>query len=130
MLFNSLGRHIPSKNCRVFSDTPKEFYKLEPIDIDYASQHKMATSNGLLPTNQSLQDTYDSLVDIKSAIKENDQYQNLFQGLAIPFCFLMPEPHRDLGAQLEEFWLPLLKRTLNSMLKEPILKRRCKVILS
>lgn len=110
MLFNVLGRNNPSKNCRVFSDTPKEFYKLEPVDVDYATQHRMAIANGLLTKDQSLQEVKDSLVDIESAIKSSDDYQNLFQGLAIPFCFSMPEPNRDLGAQLEEFWLPLLKK--------------------
>ena len=65
MLFNMLGRTIPSKNCRVFSDTPREFYKLDPIDVDYATQHIMAIANGLLTKDQSLKSIKDSLVDIE-----------------------------------------------------------------
>ena len=54
MLFNMLGRINPSKNCRVFSDTPKEFYKLNPVDVDYAAQHSKAAANGIVSNNQSL----------------------------------------------------------------------------
>ena len=66
---------------------PKEFYKLEPVDVDYATQHRMAMANGLLTKDQNLQEVKDSLVDIESAIKSSDDYQNLFQGLAIPSVF-------------------------------------------
>ena len=110
MLFNMLGRNNPSKNCRVFSDTPKEFYKLNPVDVDYAAQHSKAVANGIVSDNRSLSEVEDGLLDIENAIKGSDDYRNLFNGLAIPFCFSMPKSHKDLGTQLEDFWLPLLKK--------------------
>ena len=110
MLFNMLGRNNPSKNCRVFSDTPKEFYKSGPVDVDYAAQHSKAVANGIVSDNRSLSEVEDGLLDIGNAIKGSDDYRNLFNGLAIPFCFSMPKSHKDLGTQLEDFWLPLLKK--------------------
>lgn len=117
MLFNMLGRNNPSKNCRVFSDKPKEFYKLDSLDADYVTQHSKAAKNGIMPDNQSLSEIKEALLDIENTIKDSNNYQNLFYGSAIPFCFSMPEPHRDLGTQLEDFWLPLLKKDYESQVE-------------
>lgn len=109
MLFNELGRNIPSKNCRVFSDTPKEFYKTNPIYVDYANQHRLALKNGLICENVKISDVENGLIDIVAIIEASDVHKNLLLGPAIPFSFSMPKTDQDLGAQLENFWLPLLK---------------------
>ena len=43
-----LGRNNPSEDCRVFSDVPKEFYKIDPLNIDFGAQHKLAVANGMV----------------------------------------------------------------------------------
>ena len=47
MLVNSLGRLNPSSKCRVFSKTPKTFYKLNDVELDYSMQHTTAVAAGL-----------------------------------------------------------------------------------
>jgi hypothetical protein len=108
-LFNELGRSVPSENCRVFSDIPKEFYKTNPINVDYANQHRLALENGLISDDVIVSDIETGLGDIVDMINASSDHKNLFIGPAIPFSFSMPKAGQDLGAQLESFWLPLLK---------------------
>jgi len=109
LLFNELGRSVPSENCRVFSDIPKEFYKTNPINVDYANQHRLALENGLISDDVIVSDIETGLGDIVDMINASSDHKNLFIGPAIPFSFSMPKAGQDLGAQLESFWLPLLK---------------------
>lgn len=110
LLFNELGRIIPSKNCRVFSDTPKEFYKTNSIDVDYTNQHRLALKNGLISDDVRVSDVLNGLANIVDMIDASADHKNLLMGSAIPFSFSMPKKDQDLGVQLESFWLPLLKR--------------------
>ena len=105
-----LGRNNPSKNCRVFSDVPKEFYKIDPLNIDYAAQHELAVANGLVSDSLDLSDVKAELTGVMDAIAGSEDYQNLLNGPAIPFCLSIPDGNDDLGTQLEDYWLPLLKK--------------------
>ena len=110
MLFNKLGRIIPTINCRVFSDEPKTFYKIDPITIDYPNQHSLAKSNGLISDTEDLESIQKNLFNIEKSIKSNIDFKDIFNSTAIPFCFSLPEKGDDLGNQLENFWLPMLKK--------------------
>lgn len=110
MLFNEIGRNIPSKKCRVFSDTPKTFYKIEQLSIDYAAQHKLAQENGLVDQALSPVKVETELQQVARNIQFSDNFKNLFNGPAIPFCMLAPNCQEDLGTQLENNWLPMLKK--------------------
>lgn len=105
-----LGRNNPSEDCRVFSDVPKEFYKIDPLNIDYAAQHKLAAESGMVSNSLDASDVETGLGDVEAVIKSSDDYRNLFEGPAIPFCLSIPDGNEDLGTQLEDHWLPLLKK--------------------
>ena len=109
MLFNSLGRNIPSASCRVFSQDPKDFYKIDKLNLDYERQHKVANEYGLIPDGVKVGDVITALSEIESQIRNNDNYKNIFLGTPIPFCFNTPIVKHDIGACLEDKWLPMLK---------------------
>ena len=89
---------------------PKEFYKIDPLSIDYAAQHDLAVANGMVSDGLKVSDIEAGLKDVKGEIDDSEDYQNLFNGPAIPFCLSIPDGNDDLGSQLEENWLPLLKK--------------------
>ena len=110
MFFNLLGRCNPSKKCRIFSNVPKTFYKIDPFAPDYSAQHDLAVANGLLDTRLSKKIVYECLLSTKSDIRQNLDYKNLFGAVGIPFCFSIPSLGSDLGTALEHDWLPILKK--------------------
>ena len=109
MLFNNLGRLNPSAECRVFSKTPKTFYKLNCIEIEYRKQHKTAVSAGLASAKHDIADIEANLERVKNQITNSAVYRDLFKAVAIPFCFSLSNNGTDLGTDLENHWLPLLK---------------------
>jgi len=106
---NNLGRVIPSKQCRVFSQTPKPFYKLNNVTIDYRTQHNKAVSAGLTDAKNDISEIEAKLEFIKNQIINSQAYKNLFNATAIPFCLSVPNNGPDFGTELEDHWLPLLK---------------------
>lgn len=109
MLLNNLGRVIPSKKCRVFSQNPKTFYKLNNVAIEYRTQHKTAVSAGLTDAKNDISEIEANLEFIKNQIINSQAYKNLFNATAIPFCLSVPNNGPDFGTELEDHWLPLLK---------------------
>ena len=109
MLINNLGRFNPSTGCRVFSETPKNFYKLNSSRIEYITQHKTAVGAGLTSSKLDVTDIKASLSFIDDCINNSDLYKHLFKATAVPFCFTVPDKRMDLGRELEDRWLPLLK---------------------
>ena len=110
MLFNSLGRNNPSERCRVFSKVPKDFYKIDPFDPTYSKQHEISLQNNITSNDFNSTEIEDSIKSIKNVINSDNNYRNLYNGPAIPFCIRLPNISEDLGTQLEDFWLPLLKK--------------------
>ena len=109
MLFNSLGRNVPSPSCRVFSNEPKDFYKIDKLNIDYKSQHKTVSNCGLVASDLDVSDIVNKLTEMENQIRADDNYKNLFAGTAIPFCLSFTHAGEDLGSCLEDKWLPMLK---------------------
>ena len=109
MLVNSLGRLNPSSKCRVFSKTPKTFYKLNDVKFEYSMQHKVAVSAGLTDPKLNVSDIKNTFELLDERIKNSAVYRNLFKATAIPFCLSLPNRKLDIGAELENNWLPLLK---------------------
>jgi len=105
-----LGRVTPTESCRVFSHAPKEFYKIDPLNVDFVVQHKLAVANGMASDGLRLSEVEDNLRDVERIIKGSKDHQNLFNGPAIPICLSVPDGKGDLGTQLEDNWLPLLKK--------------------
>ena len=109
MLINNLGRFNPSDRCRVFSKTPKNFYKLNNPKIEYLAQHKTAVGTGLTSAKLDVSDIDASLAFIGNCINDSGHYKHLFRATAVPFCFTVPDKKIDLGKELEGRWLPLLQ---------------------
>ena len=110
MLFNELGRNIPSVNCRVFLTEPKNFYKIDAFDTNYSKQHKLALENNFLSEKIDVIEAEENLTEIKNLIINDHMYKNLFKATAIPFCMSVPDFRKDIGTILEDDWLPLLKK--------------------
>ena len=109
MLVNSLGRLNPSSKCRVFSETPKTFYKLNDVELEYSIQHKIAVAAGLTDPRLNVSDIKNTLKQLNKRIQNSAVYKDLFKATAIPFCLSLPNYGLDIGAELERNWLPLLK---------------------
>ena len=109
MIVNSLGRLTPSSKCRVFSKTPKTFYKLNDVKFDYSIQHRTAVSAGLTDPRLDVSDVKNTLTLVDERIQNSAVYRNLFKATAIPFCLSLPNRRLDIGTELEDNWLPLLK---------------------
>lgn len=109
MLINHLGRFNPSEECRVFSKTPKNFYKLNSPKIEYMTQHQTAVCAGLTSSKLDVSGIEASLAFINDRVGNSDAYKHLFKATAVPFCFTVPDRRIDLGRELEGRWLPLLQ---------------------
>lgn len=110
MLFNNLGRNNPTENCRVFSQVPKTFYKIDPFKTNYKIQHQLAKKYDLIDDKYSESNLENNLIELNNFILNDNQFSNLFKGIAIPFCLSKSFTNDDLGTQLEDFWLPMLKK--------------------
>jgi len=117
MLFNALGRVVASADCRVFSDVPRDFYQLNTIDIQYGRQHELFLDKGLIPNNVPSEAVVERLRGIEEMIRNDKNYENIFDGIAIPFCFTDSNAKDDLGSRLEDFWMPMLKKNYEEMVK-------------
>lgn len=111
--FNSDGRRIPSKDLRVFSEVPKNYYRLRQPAIDYSSiLNKSIRFGGVDPAVSSLQ-FKTACESLRAQIKNNPKFENLLKGAHIPFICKRIESIFDLGKDLELIELPQLQRSFN-----------------
>ena len=75
MLVNSLGRLNPSSKCRVFSKTPKTFYKLNDVELEYGMQHKTAVAAGLTDSKLDVSDIKNTLKLLDESIQNSAVYK-------------------------------------------------------
>ena len=109
--FNKDGRRIPSKDFRVFSDTPKNFYQIKQPIIDFTKILNNSIRFGGVSTkvrNDQFEKTCETL---KKRIATNNDFLNLFNGVHIPFICKQFEPRNDLGKDLEDIDLPALQKS-------------------
>jgi hypothetical protein len=110
MLFNALGRVVASADCRVFSDVPRDFYQLNDIDIQYSKQHDFFLDKGLISNNVASEAVEERLRHVEEMLRSDENYKNIFDGMAIPFCFTDAHAKVDLGSRLVDFWMPMLRK--------------------
>ena len=72
-------------------------------------QHKVAVSAGLTDPELDVSDINNTFELLDERIKNSAVYRDLFKATAIPFCLSVPNRKLDIGAELENNWLPLLK---------------------
>lgn len=110
-MFDSLGRKIPSQNCRVFSKKTKDFYKFNNVTIDYSNQHSESIDLGFLPKQLDNTLIENRLADILNRIMAARSYCNLCNGISVPFAIRLNHRTGDVGKDLAQYWLPCLKRS-------------------
>ena len=105
--FSEVGRRIPSREMRVFSDTPSFFYRLNTPDIQYsdvwARLHESGLTHGLSALEFERQSEH--LIDTVAA---DANFSNLLKGVHIPFIVNIGRQGFDLGSNLEQQLLPKL----------------------
>jgi hypothetical protein len=109
MLFNKLGRRIPSKKCRVFRAAENDYYKLESFDYQYSDQHQLATDLGFLGRSVPYRSIEAVHRDIFSWIRNDENWANLESSVYIPFSISMPHLLGDEGEQLNQQLLPIIE---------------------
>ena len=111
MLFNELGRKIPTPECRVFDNASRNFYKVNEPSFDVQKEYIKALELNFI--NRSV--NFDSVNTVQQAlynsIKNNTDYNNLLLGICIPFAVSIHDLKDDVGEQLEDDLLPLVKKT-------------------
>lgn len=111
MLFNDLGRVIPSDDCRVFANAERDFYKLNTCNFDYGMQHPNALRLNLINKKFDLSKINEINGEIRTAIEASKEYQKALKGPSISFAMSLDFLPDDVGEQLEDCLLPLLKTT-------------------
>ena len=111
MLFNELGRKIPTPECRVFDNAKRNFYKINKPSFDVEKQHIKALELKLLDESITFNSVNAEQKALYTSIKNNPDYQNLLLGTCVPFAVSIHDLKSDIGEQLEEDFLPLVKKT-------------------
>jgi len=109
MQFNSLGRKIPSTDCRVFDNAERNFYKTNTLTIDPEKQHDKAQAFNLINKQRKFEEIEHEHEALYKSININSDYQNILLGTCIPFAVHMNDLELDIGLQLENRFLPLVK---------------------
>ena len=71
----------------MFSETPKNFYKLNSPKIEYISQHKTAVDAGLTSPELDVSDIKASLAFINDCLNNSDVYKHLLRATAYHFLY-------------------------------------------
>lgn len=114
MLFNKLGRIVPTAKCRVFAKAERDFYRLNAPTVDYDMQHSKALKLGIVNCKSSLHEIESEFSKLLKGLKDNENYRNLTNGTYIPFVMSLPDLPDDIGAQLENYLLPLLQKNFEN----------------
>ena len=116
--FNKDGRRIPTKDSRVFSETSKNFYRIEQPDIDYSKILNNSIRFGGVSSKISSVQFSDTCETLKKQIIDKKEFINIFNGVHIPFICKQVEPINDLGKELEDIGLPALQKSFNERYPE------------
>ncbi len=116
--FNSEGRRIPSKDLRVFSETPKHYYQLKQPVIDFAKILNNSIRFGGVDPQVSAAQFEGACEKLRAEINTNPDYANLLNGVHIPFICKRVESVSDLGRDLETIELPGLQKSFNARYPE------------
>ncbi len=112
-MFNIYGRKIPEQGDRVFDKASKNFYKINYTTglKDFENFYIIAKESGLLPEDldpEPMTIGFNKMVD---CVKQDANFKNLFNGPVVPFAIKIPKLANDVGDQLEDFFLNLVKKS-------------------
>ena len=110
-LFDDFGRRLPTHGDRVFGDKPSFYYKLNQPKIDYEIILQRAKKYGLCSDDLTLNHFQSKAIALLDSIKKNDEFSQMAKGVHIPFIYSNPNKIEDIGTNLEEKILPILKES-------------------
>jgi hypothetical protein len=118
MYFSNLGRRVPTEGLRVFNQTPSEYYKLKQPELDYEQILGRLKQQNMAPESLSTEAFQNTAKVVLEKLDANPAYQNLLQGVHIPFVYAGPNDPPDLGGAIESKLLPGVQKSFNSMYPE------------
>jgi len=112
--FSNTGRRIPTSNMRVFGDIQKNYYRIDDYEIDYGTILSNSIKFG--EVNQEIDPNYfqSACQNLKHKFEEDKDFNNLFNGVCVPFICNKKKSDDDLGRDLQDIELPNLQRAFNA----------------
>lgn len=111
--FNSDGRRSILADYRVFSETPKHYYRLKQSIPDYSKILNNSIRFGGVDAQVASAQFESACENLKIEISGNQDFANLFNGIHVPFICKRVESVSDLGKDLEAIELPGLQKSFN-----------------
>jgi hypothetical protein len=116
--FSNLGRRVPTEGLRVFNQTPSEYYKLNQPELNYAQILGRLKKQNMAPESFSTEAFQTTAKAVLDKLGTNAAYQNLLQGVHIPFVYAGPNDPVDLGGAIESKLLPGVQKSFNTLYPE------------
>lgn len=111
--FNGIGRRLPSKWLRVFGEPPQTYYQLDGYEANYADILSNLINFGGVDPGIDIKTFQGACKSLRRKFETNSDYQNLFNGIAIPFICKSNKSLDDLGRDLQDVELPNFQRAFN-----------------
>lgn len=112
--FNEIGRRIPSKTSRIYSEKPQTYYRLDKYVLNYAEVLSNSKQFGGVDSNIKLDTFQAACQGLRRKFEANPDYQNLFNGVAVPFISKSNKSLDDLGRDLQDVELPNFQNAFNA----------------
>lgn len=107
--FNTKGRKIPNKGDRVFSIISRNFYRLDQPKIDLDLIFSRSKKQNIVPENYDVKEFKAEIDNLLKTISNSNNYNNMLNGVYMPFLFKRSKVKADLGEELVNTLLPKLK---------------------
>jgi hypothetical protein len=110
-LFDEFGRRLPGEDMRVFSRVPRSYYRLNQPRFRYEDiLGRVREHVGDVPLFGA-GEFEAACAKLRSDVEAIPALAGLFNGVHVPFALPAAEEEVDLGANLEEYWLPAVGRS-------------------
>lgn len=113
--FSDIGRRIPSKGLRVFSEKPQTYYRIDEFSINYENVLSNSIKFGGVDPSIDLKTFKLACENLKGQFESNTDYKNLFRGTAVPFICKSNKSLDDLGRDLQDVELPSFQQAFNAI---------------
>jgi hypothetical protein len=112
--FNDIGRRIPSRGLRIFSEKPLDYYKINEYQIDYSNILLNSIRFGGVNATIKVEAFESECNNLRRKFEADKNFQNLFKGIGVPFICKENKSVQDLGKDLQDEELPNFQRAFNS----------------
>jgi len=112
--FNDIGRRIPSKGLRTFSEKPLNYYEINEYQIDFSNILSNSIRFGGVNSSIKVDEFKSACNNLRRKFENDKNYQNLFKGISVPFICKENKSVQDFGKDLQDEELPNFQRAFNS----------------